>query len=150
MITGHGARVANHDAWSADRETSLRRVIFADVAGFCTLVAEGVYSMAHGGRGSSLVALFALAWAGVFLWLTARDKTKLARMLVNKPAGRGRLTEWIELRPWQTEMCCACGRTVRIASARFMENPVDPGGGRFSVVCPCGVGYFKLRETVTS
>jgi hypothetical protein len=138
-----GRPVTNHVPWSEYSELWRRRALaFDSVAciafGFGTIVAAIFRSL----PAVAICGVSAILW----IWMVIHDARKLNAMLENKPRrGAAGLTTWIRLRPWQTEICCACGTIVHIDGAPWFPNPVDPGGGRFSIVCPCGIGYFKLE-----
>jgi hypothetical protein len=134
----------NFVAWSADKEISLRRVLFVDALGVLLNAGLAIYSFPR--KDGFWIGIFVAFWAVFFAWLFARDRGRLVAMLKNKPAGTGSLTPFIRLRPWQNEISCQCGASVHIANGKWFPNAIDAGGGRFCVVCPCGVGYFKLKE----
>jgi hypothetical protein len=160
MATNHQSRVNGHPSklraglsvpWSAYDELWARRALLFDSFAFISF-----------GLGSLVALVFwflpalAICASVTFFWgwMVHHDAMKLNAMLVNKPRsvgsdGKGAgLTEWVRVRPWQTEMCCACGACVNLSSAEWFPNPVDPGGGRYSIVCACGIGYYRLKETV--
>lgn len=128
--------------WSAADEKWTVRIITFDWLVFwgCFLAAVIVAALKHVDLGFLLLLLVLLSGIDL-LW----QQTKLQAMLVNKPRSMAELTDWVQLRPWQTEICCACGDQVHIDEAHWHPNIVDPGGGRFAIVCPCGIGYFKLK-----
>ena len=88
-------------------------------------------------------------------------------MLANKPRSTQRLTQWIQHRvPDSVDFICSggfggfCGWHHEWKDAKWIPNydpalfedfddslprPVDPGGGRFVILCPCGIGHFKLK-----
>ena len=90
-------------------------------------------------------AVIAVIGAALFTTDLIYTQDKLAEMLSNKPRSTAGLTTWVQLRDWQTEIHCACGARVEIDRAKWHANSVDRGGGRFALVCPCGIGYFKLK-----
>lgn len=129
--------------WSGHEEMWLTRIVTLDwiLAWVFFVGAGGAFLWRQLLLGIALDSV-AILWAALLL----RDRNKLRTMLQNKPRSTAGLTEWVKLRPWQTEICCACGTIVHIDGAPWFPNPVDAGGGRYSIVCPCGIGYFKLRE----
>lgn len=86
-------------------------------------------------------------------------------MLANKPRSTSRLTKWIQHVPGSIEFICfdpdagpRCGERHHWKDAQWVPNfdpdvfepeehpgNVDPGGGRFVILCPCGLGHFKLK-----
>lgn len=83
-------------------------------------------------------------------------------MLANKPRSTANLTTWCNHRyracvPFD----CECGRQLHWKDAQWIPNydpqfdtevgpgellpEIDPGGGRFVILCPCGIGHFKLK-----
>ena len=93
-------------------------------------------------------------------------------MLANKPRSTRGLTRWTK---WPSTsfgrgMCnelaitCECGRVHQaeewqwipnydpqqiVNAALFSETVdpgIDPGGGRYVILCPCGLGHFKLKQ----
>jgi hypothetical protein len=86
-------------------------------------------------------------------------------MLANKPRSLSRLTKWIEHVPGSIEFICfdpdattRCGEQHHWKDAQWIPNydaevfepeehpgTVDPGGGRYVILCPCGLGHFKLK-----
>jgi hypothetical protein len=134
-------------SWSAHSELWLRRCLTLDACMVCCFSTGMIWCMFWHGR---FAAVACMGGALLFLILSARDIARLHLMLQNRPANpAARLTHWIQLRAWQTELCCECGAQVHISRATWFPNPYDAGGGRFSLVCQCGVGYFKLRESPT-
>jgi len=87
-------------------------------------------------------------------------------MLANKPRDTSRLTTWIHHRHVNVEptgdrtVRCRCGNTFDVEEFRWTANvleceeeiddvpavSVDPEGGRYVLICPCGVGHYMLRE----
>jgi len=132
--------------WSAYDDLWLRRTIYFDFFAMLIFVVLGSASAAL--RFWGPMSIFFIA-AALFFFDQSIQLGKYNAMLRNKPRSVSGLTEWVQLRPWQTEICCACGTIVHIDGAPWFPNPVDPGGGRYSIVCPCGIGYYKLKETVT-
>jgi hypothetical protein len=87
-------------------------------------------------------------------------------MLANKPRNTQSLTQWIQHHVSQERFFCSHldGRPTECFSwatdAKWIPNydpdlfedfdnglprSVDPGGGRFVILCPCGLGHFKLK-----
>lgn len=80
-------------------------------------------------------------------------------MLANKPRGTANLTPYIHHIPnGYAFSCSGCGRTHLWADAQWIPNydpeqfgpgdlpqAVDPGGGRYVILCPCGLGHYKLK-----
>lgn len=128
--------------WSAHEEKWTRRSIIFDWLAFWLLFALMAVLFSQQLYLGGAIPFFTL---GFFLGDLLHQREKLDAMLLNKPRSMSGLTHWVQLRPWQTEMCCACGAQIRIADAHWYPNPVDAGGGRFSIVCSCGIGYFKLK-----
>jgi hypothetical protein len=132
--------------WSERAEKWARRIIILD----WVLVWVWIFSFLYCLFAKSLVgSVITVIAAGLFTADLIYTQDKLAEMLSNKPRSTAGLTNWIQLRDWQTEIHCACGARVEIGKARWHPNSVDRGGGRFALVCPCGIGYFKLKA-VTS
>jgi hypothetical protein len=90
-------------------------------------------------------------------------------MLANKPRDTSRLTRWTQhrLHPGFTYeelaencFCCNCGEPYRLGDLKWTANvleceeeiddvpavSVDPEGGRYVLICPCGIGHYLLRE----
>jgi len=80
-------------------------------------------------------------------------------MLANKPRSTSTLTEWFA-HPADTKgfICPGCGTTLDFRKmAEWIPNhdpdqaadgtfpDIDPGGGRWVILCACGVGHYKLR-----
>jgi hypothetical protein len=80
-------------------------------------------------------------------------------MLANKPRSTSTLTEWFT-HPIGTKdfICPGCGTTLNFKKmAEWIPNhdpdqaadgtfpDIDPGGGRWVILCACGVGHYKLR-----
>lgn len=130
-------------SWSAYEEKWLRRVLWFD---YCAMWITGIVgiSFAFWRQWAWVVTCFAVVL--IYFVDFCIQRRKYDTMLLNKPRSIGGLTEWVKLRPWQTEICCACGAIVHIDGAPWFPNSVDAGGGRYSIVCPCGIGYYKLRE----
>jgi hypothetical protein len=145
-ITDHGSRVP----WSASGELWTRRALVFDTI---ACISSGIGAVAclaflvfDSDKRFSLVGGILGAAAIFWLYMAARDAMKLNAMLLNRPYNAAGMTTWVQLRAWQTEICCACGTIVIIDGAPWFPNSVDAGGGRYSIVCPCGIGYYKLRE----
>lgn len=87
-------------------------------------------------------------------------------MLANKPRSTANLTAWFEHREKLDWFICAGYNRVehRLCpikhfwkDAEWIPNhdpdqradgtfpDIDPGGGRWVILCPCGVGHYKLR-----
>jgi len=95
-------------------------------------------------------------------------------MLANKPRDTSRLTRWHRI-GWLPEalrrfngappairnFMCDCGRIHETAKMRWIPNvlecvdelddapavAVDPEGGRWVLICECGVGHYMLKES---
>jgi len=84
-------------------------------------------------------------------------------MLANKPRDTSRLTTWVHHRRVNVEptgdrtVRCRCGNTFDVEEFKWIPNvaedeeepgtaAVDPEGGRYVLICPCGVGHYLLRE----
>jgi hypothetical protein len=141
----------NPTPWSEKRERWARRYIYADrfAVWFCALgvLVTGLASVIEresdffwASIGFSLLGLF-------FLRHLAGMMDEFTAMMKNRPRSTVHLTTWVRLRPWQTEMMCHCGAMVHMSRAKWCANEIDRGGGRFSIVCSCGAGYYKLRES---
>jgi hypothetical protein len=78
-------------------------------------------------------------------------------MLANKPRSTANLTRW---KQWGSSsgdwfVCTDCARPYRWGGdAQWIPNypepedvaaPVDPGGGRYVILCRCGLGHYKLK-----
>jgi hypothetical protein len=144
MASGHGSRIEGHAPvpWSEYDEKWLRRALWFDLYAMWTLLLAGIGFAIW----KAWVSAF-ICFCGALFYLIdlCVQQNRFDLMQLNKPRSTAGLTEWIQLRPWQTEICCACGSIVHLDGALWFPNPVDPGGGRFSIVCPCGIGYFKLK-----
>lgn len=79
-------------------------------------------------------------------------------MLAHKPRSLRNLTTFIQHAPSTTDfMCGRCGQIHFWKDATWYPNydesqfdpedlpMVDPAGGRFVILCGCGVGHFKLK-----
>jgi hypothetical protein len=128
--------------WSAYREKWLRRAIYLDFYAALSLVVLDIGFVLFKVWGAVAVCIVGTIFFALDLLV---QMNRYDAILQNKPRNAAALTAWIQLRPWQTEICCACGAIVHVDAAPWFPNPVDPGGGRFSIVCPCGIGYFKLK-----
>jgi len=96
-------------------------------------------------------------------------------MLANKPRSTRGLTEWRQHPAEEDAFFCECpvvpGGTIRRwhmwsreaqwipnyrddpveqlllnDEARNSKHEIDPGGGRYVILCPCGLGHFKLKQ----
>jgi len=94
-------------------------------------------------------------------------------MLANKPRSTRGLTMWIQHHERQIDFICHnesgdpwgvptenCGRRYEWRDAKWVPNydpaqmqdtelfakEIDPGGGRYVILCPCGLGHFKLKR----
>ena len=86
-------------------------------------------------------------------------------ILANKPKDITRLTKWVrldyeEMRKSQGWQCDSCLRVHQFKDFQWMPNILecderfgdvpavaeDPGGGRFVLVCHCGIGHYILKE----
>jgi hypothetical protein len=78
-------------------------------------------------------------------------------MLANKPRSTANLTRWIKY-PSDSRgfVLCECGQLHRWEDAEWIPNydpqidpesvkEVDPGGGRYVILCDCRIGHFKLK-----
>lgn len=128
--------------WSAKGEKWARRIIALDWTVVWLFILYLVYC---GFRKEFWGAMGCVLFVVLFAWDLLYTQSKLAEMLENKPRQTVGLTSWVQLRDWQTEIHCACGARVDITRARWCANNLDRGGGRFSMVCHCGIGYFKLK-----
>lgn len=128
--------------WSELEEKRLLRILLCDLIVILLLAIGGIALTA-----AKVWPCVAIDFAGACFYVIDiyAQWAKLQAMLQNKPRSTVGLTTWIRMRPYQTEICCACGAVVHIDGAPWFPNPVDPGGGRYSIVCPCGIGYFKLK-----
>ena len=129
--------------WSSEEERFKRWDITVDrlciLVSVCCILGGAAFRSPQ----FSFVSTFLLAF---WVWMLFRDRDKLCTMLQNKPRNMANLTTWVRLRPWQEELMCGCGASVHMNKAKWCPNPADAGGGRFSIVCPCGVGYYKLKS----
>jgi hypothetical protein len=132
----------NQVPWDAYSEKWTRRIVAFD---WCVTWLSILLLLVLVFEKKFLAAALALVPIVLFGIDLLYQQDKLKAMLVNKPRSTVGLTEWVELRPWQTEICCACGRLVDISGASWFPNSVDRGGGRFAMSCKCGIGYFKLK-----
>jgi hypothetical protein len=86
-------------------------------------------------------------------------------MLANKPRSTANLTKWTQWadapfdEPSLFFWCNGCGKRHEWAAAQWIPNydgdpediplgtPMyfDPGGGRYVILCPCGLGHYKLK-----
>lgn len=86
-------------------------------------------------------------------------------MLANKPRSNAKLTEWTQWRPDSTSFLCTCRRLHQWPEAEWIPNLqvedtvigtqveigdalgafIDPHGGRYVILCPCGLGHYKLK-----
>jgi hypothetical protein len=85
-------------------------------------------------------------------------------MLANKPRSTANLTGYFEHREKDDWFICAGWRDGKLCRIRYFwkdaewipnHDPdqradgtfpdIDPGGGRWVILCPCGVGHYKLR-----
>jgi hypothetical protein len=86
-------------------------------------------------------------------------------MLANKPRSTSNLTQWTQWRPDSTGFLCTCRQLHQWTEAEWIPNLqvedtvigtqveindalgafVDPHGGRFVILCPCGLGHYKLK-----
>lgn len=90
-------------------------------------------------------------------------------MLANKPRSTANLTRWIHHVNVETLddgcpigmlQCEGCRKLHHWSDAQWIPNfdgnmedyepgsrsfQIDPGGGRFVILCPCGLGHFKLK-----
>ena len=78
-------------------------------------------------------------------------------MLANKPRSTANLTRFIAWPRDSHSLLCACGRLLQWTNAHWIPNydpeqfdgpaplAVDPGAGRFVILCPCGLGHYKLK-----
>lgn len=85
-------------------------------------------------------------------------------MLANKPRDTSRLTRWIALDSKKMQHGCSfqcddCGYIFDINTMKWTANileceeemgdvpavAVDPEGGRWVLICKCGVGYYVLK-----
>jgi hypothetical protein len=128
--------------WSANFEKWIRRLILFEWITVWVAIIFFVGMMAQKMLWPALFGLLLIVLFGADL---IYHQDKLEEMLSNKPRSTAELTMWVQLRDWQTEMNCACGAQVHFSTAKWYANSVDAGGGRFSLVCPCGIGYFKLK-----
>jgi len=94
-------------------------------------------------------------------------------MLANKPRSTRGLTEWRQHPASEESFYCSCQtalpRPWKILwwadaqwipnyrddlveqlllndEARNSKHEIDPGGGRYVILCPCGLGHFKLKQ----
>jgi Bacteriorhodopsin-like protein len=79
-------------------------------------------------------------------------------MLANKPRSTKGLTRFIAWPRDSHSLLCECGRLQQWTNAHWIpnynlddgetltdSNEVDPGGGRWVILCPCGLGHYKLK-----
>lgn len=87
-------------------------------------------------------------------------------MLANKPRDTSRLTKWTQhlVYPGMTyedakDSCfsCDCGEPYKLGDLKWIPNvaedeeepgtaAVDPEGGRYVLICPCGIGHYVLKQ----
>lgn len=89
-------------------------------------------------------------------------------MLANKPRDTSRLTKWVnqsssfgnpgeEFFDRVMVFHCECGWTFTAPEMKWIPNvaedeeepgtpAVDPEGGRYVLICPCGIGHYVLKE----
>jgi hypothetical protein len=80
-------------------------------------------------------------------------------MLANKPRSTANLTQWLlHPRVESVFLCRDCSRLHQWKDARFYSTwdrehledaelfgNFDPGSGRWVILCPCGLGHYKLK-----
>jgi hypothetical protein len=134
--------------WSAKREKWARRIIALDWTVVWLFILYLVYC---GFRKEFWGAMCCVLGVVLFTWNLLYAQSKLAEMLENKPRSTAEMTKWVQIQHRGQEMYlqhpfhCECGALVHFKDAKWYPNSVDRGGGRFSIVCPCGIGYFKLK-----
>ena len=97
--------------------------------------------------------------------LTAGGIYEGSGMVANKPRTAAKLTSWTSYPPeCENFLCLACGRLHWWSDAQWYPNveacdddlgdvpaaAVDPGGGRFVILCSCGAGHYKLKAEMPS
>lgn len=130
--------------WSAERE--LRLSLIARMS-FWT--AFGIFIGAIIGmtlsRKPTLIAWNLLAMV-LPVCINAWARYQLADMAPNRPHfGEQGLTHWQIWEPFVESMVCRCNLRLYFANATFHANKIDPGGGRYSLICGCGQGHYKFR-----
>jgi hypothetical protein len=134
--------------WSADAERTTWGKILLDWLGFWLSVLAAI--LLAWWKEPVTGALMALP-AGILASDLLHNQEKLREMLENKPRSTEGLSQWVQLPADAFNVLCwSCGRIVEFEPGDWHANSVDRGGGRFSRVCPCGMGYFKLKKSVTS
>lgn len=133
--------------WSAEKENLCKLAILIDWAFFWLfvfLLGCGVFLRIIS------VMILSLVVGGFWARMLLRDRARLQAMLLNKPQSTQTLTKWVRLMsPGRSKIRCTCGTLIDFIGAEWFPNHVDPGGGRFSVVCPCcGIGYYSLKSAV--
>lgn len=128
--------------WTADKEYWKRKIIQLESIAYLIFAAVAIGLAAMKMMGIAVISL-AVMW--VFIFDLMGHRRKLASMLENKPRNTVGLTQWVRCRPGDNVGYCACGLVVRLDHAKWFPNSVDFGGGRFSIVCSCGIGYYRLK-----
>ena len=134
--------------WSQSRETFLR--IVRDT---CAYAALGAFAGVIGAviRHNHRLAIDFLVIIGVLLVGVGWAVNALADILPNKVAGDiRRLTPWSFWPHTADAVTCMCQRVLSFREdATWHPNEgrhvVDPGGGRWAMVCPCGRGHYKFN-----
>lgn len=130
--------------WSAEGEKRIRWIIACYWILFWICVTSSIYIIC---KDLGVISGFAQGTAScIYAIGLFRERNRLQAMLLNKPRNTENLTQWIRLRPWELDICPKCGAALRMTGANWCPNSIDPGGGRFSVVCSCGTGYYRLYE----
>jgi len=146
--------------WSFRRERNVR--IAVEVSGWLAwiMVACAVaFSLPPAPRYAVAIVCAFFALLVFLMW--RRAKAMLGRapnlatgdagagMLANKPCGDvRRMTQWIWHRYDVDEFACPCGMRQSFLDVDFHPNEVDPGGGRYALVCGCGRGHYKMRAPI--
>ncbi len=133
----------NSVPWSAESEKWMRSCMRIDQISVFIFLGLTILGVLKGSLFLVCLGLCSFAWICADLWYVTR---RYEAMLQNKPRSTVEMTKWIRLETWQTEIICVCGANVHMQRASWYPNSVDPGGGRFSIVCSCGVGYYKLKN----
>jgi hypothetical protein len=127
--------------WSAERE---RRLTATKNTAFYVFVLSLAQMIIGAALYKGWLAVWALPAFTASFCVSIWAGSELSAMEPNRPyfGARG-LTKWRFWPHHQAEFDCRCGRRLTFAGVAFSPNSVDPGGGRYSLVCFCGQGHYK-------
>jgi hypothetical protein len=86
-----------------------------------------------------LVALICMVITALSLFTAMQYSERLEAMLTNRPRSPSRLTRWISHASDVDLLICPCGSILSLDHAETF-----PETNRKSLVCPCGLGHYKL------